>query len=90
MAITFNPALSCNNYYSFGNKNKKENFGPIDRPLSSDEVFIKRTKKAISDSAIVVLGVCWLYFHAKKNMKINARINSEIKEYERTRNWKTK
>ena len=83
MAITFNPAIKYNSVCSFGNQTKVKDFGPIDKPLSGDEISIQRTKKAIYSSSVVVLGICWLYFQTKKNMKINARIKDEVQKYEK-------
>ena len=83
MAIIFNPAITSKNDTFFAKKAKKPMFDEnLPKQLSRDELVIKNTKKAISDAVKIVLGVCVLYFAVKRNLKVGARVDTEIKKAE--------
>ena len=83
MSIKFNPIVSNNinnKNYSFGKSLK--DYGTIEQNYVSDKAMLKRTKEAFFSTSFIVLGVCFLYFRAKRRINIFSRINDEAKKYE--------
>lgn len=86
MGITFNPIMGNNNSIFFGKKEKKNPYGPIDRPLSRDELIIKRTKESIYlDAALGILATCLIYFKVKKVITRHSVHEKAIERYRTVR-----
>lgn len=76
MFINFNPAVSAC-LAKFNIKSAKEqNSEP--KPLSNDELILRRAKKAFSDTKYFMIGACVLYFAVKKQLCIKARMAEEV------------